>query len=98
MASATASQIAKDKLDWYRVNLMRHTYFIPQDIDGILHYLHEQYREVRPRVPAGFTKNLLRTLKAINQFAREKAIRFEDAVMVLHDYATTEFVEEPEAE
>jgi hypothetical protein len=77
---------------------MRHTYFIPQDIDGILHYLHEYYREIRPRVPAGFTKNLLRSLKAINQFAREKAIRFEDAVMVLHDYATTEFVEEPEAE
>ena len=95
MASA---QIAKDKLDWYRVNLMRQTYFIPQDIDGILHYLHEYYREVRPRVPAGFTKNLLRALKAINQFAKEKAIRFDDAVMVLHDYATTEFIEEPAAE
>jgi hypothetical protein len=93
-----ASQIVLGKLDWYRANLMRRTYFIPQDIDGILHYLHEHYREVRPRVPAGFTKDLLRALKAINQFAREKAIRFDDAVMVLHDYATTEFVEEPEAE
>jgi hypothetical protein len=98
MASATTSQIVTGKLDWYRINLMRQTYFIPQDIDGILHYLHEYYREVRPRVPAGFTKNLLRALKAINQFAKEKAIRFDDAVIVLHDYATTESVEEPEAE
>ena len=90
MASATASQIAKDKLVWYRNNLRRRIYFISEEIDGVLHYLHEQYREVRPRIPAGFTKNLLAATRAINQFAREKAIRFDDAVMVLHDYATTE--------
>ncbi len=99
MASASAAaQIAKDRLAWYRNNLMRRTYFIPEQIDGVLHYLHEYYREARPRVPAGFTKDLLRATKVINQFAKENAIRFEDAVLVLHDYATTEPPEEAEAE
>jgi hypothetical protein len=93
-----AAQIAKDKRDWYRNNLRRQTYFISEEIDGVLHYLHEQYREVRPRVPAGFTKNLLWATKAINSFAKAKSIRFDDALLVLHDYATTEPVEEePEA-
>jgi hypothetical protein len=93
-----ASQIAKDKLAWYRDNLRRRTYFISEEIDGVLHYLHENYREVRPRVPAGFTKDLLWATKAINKFAKQKEIRFDDAVMVLHDYATTEPVEEGEEE
>jgi len=98
MASVVAAQIAKDKLAWYRNNLRSRTYFISEEIDGVLHYLHEQYREVRPRVPAGFTKNLLWALKAINRFAKEKSIRFDDAVMVLHDYATTEPSEEAVSE
>ena len=89
-----ASQIVKDKLEWYRSNLRRRTYFIPEQIDAVLYYLHEKYREVRPRVPAGFTKDLLCATKVINQFAKEKAIRFDDAVLVLHDYATTEPSEE----
>ena len=92
MASA-----AQNKLAWYRNNLMRRTYFIPEQIDSVLHYLHEHYREVRPRVPAGFTKDLMRATRIINQFAKENAIRFDDAVLVLHDYATTE-PEEAEAE
>ena len=95
MASA---QIAKDRLAWYRNNLMRRTYFIPEQIDGVLHYLHEQYREARPRVPAGFTKDLLWATKTIHRFAKDNEIRFEDAVLVLHDYATTEPSEETDAE
>jgi hypothetical protein len=91
MASA---QIAKDKLAWYRNNLLQRTYFTSQQIDSVLHYLHEYYREARPRVPAGFAKDLLWATKAINRFAKENEIRFDDAVLVLHDYATTEFVEE----
>jgi hypothetical protein len=90
ISQSAASLIKSEKLDWYRENLRSRTYFIPQQIDGVLHYLHENYREVRPRVPAGFTKDLLWGLKSINQFAKEKEIRFDDAVMVLHGYATTE--------
>ena len=84
------ASVAQDKLTWYRNNLMRRTYFIPEQIDGVLHYLHEHYREVRPRVPAGFAKDLLWATKVINRFAKENEIRFDDAVLVLHDYATTE--------
>ena len=87
MASAL---IAHNKLTWYRNNLMRRTYFIPEQIDGVLQYLHEYYREVRPRVPFGFTKDLLWATKTINRFAKDNEIRFEDAVLVLHEYATTD--------
>jgi len=93
LAATRIASAREEKLDWYRRNLRLRTYWIPEQIDGVLHYLHE-YREARPRIPAGFTKNLLWAMKALNQFAKEKEIRFDDAVLVIHDYATTE----PEAE
>jgi len=81
--------IHQEKLDWYRNNLALQTYMCSSKIDSVLYYLHEYYRDARPRVPAGFKKNLLAATQAINEYAASYKIRFEDAVLVLHDYATT---------
>jgi len=83
-----ADLIHQEKLDTYRVQLERRTFFNGSQIDAILDYLHEQYREIRPRVPAGFKRNTLYALQLINGFANEKKIRFDDALLVLHEYAT----------
>ena len=84
-----ADLIHQQKLDTYRVQLAQRTFFNGSQIDAILDYLHEQYREVRPRVPAGFKRDTLYALQLINGYASEKKIRFDDAVLVLHEYATS---------
>jgi len=82
-----SEQIRLERLESYRVALKRHGYSIYEgDIDPILNYLHEQYKR-RPYIPAGFRQNTLQALKAINQFATENKIRFDDALLVLHGYA-----------
>jgi len=96
LAATRIASAREEKLDWYRRNLRLRTYWISEQIDGVLHYLHEYYREARPRIPAGFTKDLLWATKALNRFAKEKEIRFDDAVLVIHDYATTEPTPEEE--
>jgi len=80
--------ILQEKLDWYRKNLEQQTYL--SNVDPVLHYLHEYYRDARPRIPAGFKKNLMAATQSINEFAGHYKIRFEDALLVLHDFATTE--------
>ena len=84
-----ADLIRQQKLDTYRIQLGRRTFFNGSQIDYILDYLHEQYREVRPRVPAGFKRDTLYALQLINAYASEKKIRFDDALLVLHEYATS---------
>ena len=82
-----SEQIRLERLERYRQALKRHAYSIYEgDIDPILHYLHEQYKQ-RPNIPAGFRQNTLQGAKAINQYATENKIRFEDALLVLHGYA-----------
>ena len=84
-----AELIHQEKLEVYRTQLARRTFFHGCQIDAILYYLHEHYRVARPRVPAGFKPDLLYGTQLINQFAAEKKIRVEDALLVLHNYATS---------
>jgi hypothetical protein len=84
-----AELIHQEKLEVYRMQLARRTFFNGSQLDAILYYLHEQYRTARPRVPAGFKPDLLYGTQLINQFAAEKKIRVEDALLVLHNYATS---------
>jgi len=58
--------------------------------------MHEHYK-CRPYIPAGFKPNLLNAVKAINGFAAEYKIRFEDALLVLHEYANTPLPEKSDA-
>jgi len=77
------------RLDVFRHKIQVVTYFGSDKIDAILAYLNEYYSVVgRRRIPAGFRRNLLLGLEAINEYARHSGIRFEDALMVLHDFAT----------
>jgi len=77
------------KLDQFRHRIQAVTYFGSDKIDAILAYLQEHYSAVgRRRIPAGFRRNLLLGLRAINEYAHHSGIRFEDALMVLHDFAT----------
>jgi len=84
-----ADLIRQEKLQVYRTQLASQTFFHGSQIDAILYYLHEHYRTARPRVPAGFKPDLLYGTQLINQFAAEKKIRVEDALLVLHNYATS---------
>lgn len=77
------------RLDEFRQKIQTVTYFGSEKIDAILAYLQEHYSAVgRRRIPSGFRRNLLLGLQAINEYARHSGIRFEDALMVLHDFAT----------
>jgi hypothetical protein len=77
------------RLDQFRHRIRAVTYFGSDKIDAILAYLQEHYSAVgRRRIPTGFRRNLLLGLQAINEYARHSGIRFEDALMVLHDFAT----------
>ena len=77
------------RLDAFRHRIQSVTYFSSEKIDAILAYLQEHYSAVgRRRIPAGFRRNLLLGLQAINEYARDNGIRFEDALLVLHDFAT----------
>ena len=79
----------QSRFDQFRHRIQAVTYFSPEKIDAILAYLQEHYSAVgRRRIPAGFRRNLLLGLQAINEYARDNGIRFEDALMVLHDFAT----------
>jgi hypothetical protein len=79
----------REKLEVYRTQLARRTFFSGSQLDAILYYLHEHYREARPRVIAGFKKDLLYGIQLINGYAAEQKIRVEDALLVLHTYATS---------
>ena len=82
-----SEQIRLERLESYRVALKRYAYPLYEgDVDPVLHYLHDQYKH-RPYIPAGFRQNMLQGVKAINHFATENKIRFEDALLVLHGYA-----------
>jgi hypothetical protein len=85
--------IHQEKLEVFRTQLARRTFFSGSQLDAILYYLHEQYRVARPRVIAGFKPDLLYGIQLINQFAAEKKIRVEDALLVLHNYATSPLTE-----
>jgi hypothetical protein len=77
------------KQDQLRHNIRTHTFFGTEKVDAILAYLQEHYTVAgRRRIPSGFRRNLLLGLQAINEYARHYQIRFEDALMVLHDFAT----------
>ena len=77
------------RLDSFRHRIQAVTYFGSDKIDAILAYLNEHYAAPgRRRIPTGFRRNLLLGLQAINEYARHSGIRFEDALMVLHDFAT----------
>jgi hypothetical protein len=77
------------RLDAFRHKIQAVTYFGSEKIDAILAYLNEHYAAPgRRRIPAGFRRNLLLGLRAINEYAHHSGIRFEDALMVLHDFAT----------
>jgi len=81
--------IHQQKLEGFRIQLARRTLFSGIQLDAILYYLHEHYREARPRIPAGFKPDLLYGIQLINSFAHENKIRVEDAMLVLHAYATS---------
>lgn len=81
--------IHQEKLEEFRIQLARRTFYSGGQLDAILYYLHEHYRLARPRVIAGFKPDLLYGIQLINQFAAEKKIRVEDALLVLHKYATS---------
>ena len=89
-----ANRIHQEKLDAYRTSLRYYGYSISHmDVDAVLSYMHEHYRfrnsiPVRPHIPAGFTPNLLNAVKAINKYAAYNSIRFEDALLVLHEFTT----------
>jgi hypothetical protein len=84
-----AELIHQERLEVFRTQLARRTFFSGGQLDAILYYLHEHYRAARPRVIAGFKPDLLYGIQLINQFAAEKKIRVEDALLVLHNYATS---------
>jgi hypothetical protein len=88
-----AKFIHQQKLEEFRIQLAQRTFFHGTQLDAILYYLHEHYREARPRIPAGFKPDLLYGIQLINQFAAEKKIRVEDALLVLHNYATSPLTE-----
>jgi hypothetical protein len=85
---ATKSELIRlERLESYRQGIRRYACSIYEDdIDPLLHYMHEYYKH-RPFIPAGFRQHTLRAVKAINQFATEQKIRFDDALLVLHGYA-----------
>jgi len=85
-----AELIHQEKLEVFRTQLARRTFYSGVQLDAILYYLHEHYRRDRPHVIAGFkSDNLLYGIQLINQFAAKHKIRVEDAILVLHTYATT---------
>ena len=84
-----SEQIRLERLNAYRRSLRHYGYSIYESyIDPILHYMHEHYKQ-RPFIPAGFRPNILEAVKGINHFAANEKIRFEDALMVLHEYANS---------
>jgi hypothetical protein len=92
-----SEQIRLERLESYRNALRRYAYPLYEgDIDCVLHYMHEHYKR-RPFIPAGFRQNLLQGLKAINGYAAEHSIRFDDALLVLHGYANNLAPEREEA-
>ena len=82
-----SEQIRLERLEGYRRSLRYYAYSLYEGaIDAVLDYLHEYYKQ-RPYIPAGFKPDVLHAVKAINRFAAEEHILFEDALLVLHTLA-----------
>jgi hypothetical protein len=72
-----------------RQHLLWKTGFTLEEVDAVLHFVISNRIEKKYGLilPNNFKKDTLLCRQVINRFAREKAIRFEDALDVLTEWA-----------
>ena len=87
--------MALQQLKALRDGFAKKSGFTPEETDAVLYYLFRlpdislQLRRAHLYImEIPFTKHTLLCLKAINRFATDNKIRFEDAVVVLTEYAS----------